>query len=285
MNELLNVASTRRNQKDDPVPLIIQEAPNQRTEQVQVSKVEPGDPNLETPDDVLQALKSEPSLNTLKSCLVFLSIKKGDFNIKVPSPQSTQIIYALVNDVLPAYWSFLANSESTGVRYQKLFLDCLTSVAGLGALIVRLRTLLTASHEDGPSKVGKKERIAVVRDVVEVFHRTLRGKKTLHKLLESIDEGISKPVQRHVLKKELVGLLSSGKILALCAEALIYCELPRAESHEVDWLGEGRIYASWLGENIHQAFVHAKLDGSDQSRMDSTVLSKGLLLGYGGRLI
>ena len=281
MDELLTVFSTRRIPHDNEQLTL-----TENTGQAQITET-PSEVSLETSRDVIRALQSKPSFETLQLCLQWLSRAPNGFNVKIPGPQATQIISALVNEIAPNFWHLL--KEENGRKYSnelKLLVRSLSSIAGIGALCARLRTWIAAGKQEETSKqkLPKSQVQSELRDALEVLHLVLRGKNTLRDLWQEVRNGSMKAIQRHLLGKELVSLVSSGKILSIAAETLEYCELSRHERDELSWLGEGKMFASWLGENARQLFKDTEEDNEDAQRAATSILVKALSLGYSGKL-
>ena len=236
--------------------------------------------------DVLKALQSKPSFEVLRLCLAWLAPSQGDFNVKIPGPQATQIISTLVNEIVPIYWPLMSKPKAQNASERKLLVQCLSSVAGLGALCARLRMLLGAGSksEDAKSQVSSKNVQCDILDVLGVLNRILRGKGTLEYLWQEIDVSVTRPVQRHLLTKELVSLLASAKIQSLAAEALIFCGISRDEDNLLNWLGEERVYSSWLGDNIAHLVQTVSEENADAYKLGASLLNRGFFLGYNGKL-
>jgi telomere length regulation protein len=229
-----------------------------------------------SPDEVLKVLQNKPSFEILRSHLKWLSKAQDGFQIKVPSPLATQINNALVNEVLPNYWSVLKEGHQKELN---LFLKVLTSVAGLGALTTRLRGLLNPQSGSPNAKALKTEKKQNVNECLEILAKTLYNKTTLRHLWKGIQENIEKPIQRRLLWKELIALLASSKLLSLIAEALLYLG---SNDENVGWLGEGRLYTKWLGANIKEMIEKHVGSGDEAYNSGAQMLGKALLLGYNG---
>ena len=276
MEGLLNVSSTRRiSDRQDHL------TPATRPDTTKVVE-DASEVNLNAPQDVLHALQSKPSFDVLRSCLDWLHEPHG-FNIRIPGPQATQLISVLVNEIISNFWPLL-KADRQHARELKFLVSSLSSVAGIGALCVRLRLLLDAGKVGKISKDAKAKLQGDLRDALEVLHLNLRGKNILRTLWQGIEEGVSKVLQRQLLIKELIQQISSGKVLSICAEALEYCELSRAEKDDRSWLGDGKIYSSWLGENARQLFKRFDTDSADNQKLVASVVTKGLSLGNAGKV-
>lgn len=243
-----------------------------------------------SPENALQLLQSKPNLEDLVRCLRWFPkasrLEEGAFNLKVPSPKAAQILNTLVNDIVPHFWPVLkAESEPNHAKERRLLLGCLTSVAGIGALAVRLKNLLAAGKatkkpEQGDSKENTHN--GLLRDTLEVLENILRGDKILGQLLRDILQSVEKPLQRTLVWKELVSWLASGRLLSISAEA---SESLEAENPDGDygWLASGKDYTKWLGRNIKTLEPHEDQDLQEFLKLRALVLGKSLSLGYRGK--
>ena len=282
MDELLSVSSTKR---FSHVNVSKDSAPTNEKKPALLEKVV-AQQQFTSSQDVLKALQSKPSFEVLQSCLTWLVPSQGGFNIKIPGPKATQIISTLVNEIIPVYWPLINTSKAQHARERKLLAQCLSSIAGLGALCARLRMLLDARSEsaDTKSRIPSENIQGDILDVLGVLNQILRGKGTLEYLWQEIDVSVPRPVQRHLLTKELVSLLASGKIQSLAAEALHVCGISRGEDSLLNWLGEERLYCSWLGNNVTHLVKNAPEENVEAYKLGASLLNRGFFLGYNGKL-
>ena len=249
---------------------------------------EPDSFTVDSPGDVLKALQSKPDLNLLTRVLDWLDPRNHDergFNIKVPSPEAAQIIFVLVNEIVSDYWSTLNGKESAAhSKQRRMLIRCLNSVAGMGAIVARLRSLSTLqrSNRDGPN--SKKNQITEsIEQLLHILDFILKKDDVLTKLWDDMCTLISKPIQRMLLWRELTSLLASGRLLSVVAEA---CDIVNDFSTDIkngSWLGDGSQYAAWLGRSVGCLALHPKKPSPDDGKAVAQFLSKTLTLGYTGR--
>ena len=277
MDQLLTVSSTRRVQPEDQI--------------ISVSTTQPfldEATSLDSPEDILRALEAKPSFDLLTKCLIWLdkSRKSSEkFHIALPSPKVTQIVHALVNEIVPSYWPILkGSSDSTEVGQKRLLLRCLRSIVGIGALALRLRTLISSRSAANTSHIGDPQQNQVegtISETLDVLEHMLRGHKTISHLWIDTQKA-EKPIQRTILWKELISWLSRGKLLSIAGEA---ASVKGPENHDVDvenWVGNGRLFCTWLGQNIR--FMFKSIDDDDnQEKEKAQLLGRAISLGYTGQ--
>ena len=279
MDQLLDVSITKREQRDEQL--------------VQISTTQPlvqeSPSSLKSPDDVLAALKAKPSFDLLKKCLQWLDASRRDgerFHVALPSPRLTQIVHVLVNDTVPSYWHALKDSsDSADVEQKKLLLKCLRSIVGIGAFALRLRTLISIRATSRTNQVGHPQQSqdeGAILETLDVLEHVLRGPKTVGRIWSDIQQ-TEIPVQRTILWKELVGWLSRGKLLSIASEAASINSSMNIDSKDRSWIGDGRQFCGWLGQNIQSMFTNRKDDGG-QDQEKAQLLEKAMSLGYNGRL-
>ena len=243
--------------------------------------VAPAPQNVE---DILKALRSSPDLDLLAQILGWLSTPEI-VDIKLPGPKSTLIIAVLVNEIIPNYWDVL--QENNGLSYfrvQKLLLRSLTSVAGIGAFVSRLRHLINVQRNStAQSGVQKTSEDQSIRTVLEVLEAILQGISTMSKLWEDIQSSKSTQTQRILLWKELISIVAAGRLLSISAQASMVLNENSPSIDEGSWVGNGRMFSAWLGKNINYMISQAKTALSMQKTRDAALLiSRSLTLGYNG---
>jgi hypothetical protein len=210
---------------------------------------------LESPKDVVTTLESQPSLEQLSACLDWLTrnADKNTFSVYLPSPHSAQIVHALANKVLPDFWQVIKDDLSlTGLR--KHFLHVLRGVTGLSALAGRL-THLSASFRDPPRSgpgvtASRKPDTTALQDIVEVCEAVLAGNRTLQQIWGNLLNDMPEAVPRRMAWNDLSGLVSSGRLLAVLAEADAFLRTNSRKVWAGSWLADGNSYNTWLADNI-----------------------------------
>ena len=250
--------------------------------------VEPQQPNkpvfaLKSPEDVLDALRSKPDFATLSKALRWLNrtiAHNDDFNVKKPGPKAAQIVFTLVNDIVPDYWETLKDEEG---KDKNLLVQCLNSVAGIGAITSRLRLLLTLLKDSQKpaqvSLVSKTQPVEVLLNVLE----TLLAKENFITVIWHDIEGCNiSSSQKSLQWKEFISLVASGKVLSIASEANLTMGDLSSSIKNRCWIGDGSRYAAWLGRSIQHTLKALKDGDGEGQRALSQLLSKGMTLGYTG---
>ncbi|MCJ1437057.1 telomere binding protein [Xylographa pallens] len=243
-------------------------------------------------EDALKVLQSQPDLQSLTKCLKWLTssiTSLNEFDIRLPGAESAQIINVLVNDIIPHYWHVWIGSESHSYnRQRKLLLRCLTSIAGIGALVTRLRSF---HPENGEAPATIKTRLeqtptAQLTDDLVKFLEALLGKDNVIDDIwttNDIDPVIS--IRKSILWKELVSLLAGGRLLSAVAEAQDRYRSTDSIDKQSSWLGSGQLYSAWLGRNILFMIIHGKDNFTSKHKDAARLLSKTLTLGYTDQVV
>lgn len=262
------------------------EAASRKHEGIETDKI-----SLRTPEDALEALRSKPGLTLLARTLGWLTTEPRNdanhvFTVKKPSAKAAQILFVLVNDIIPDYWQILnARRPSEHPKEKRMLIACLRSVAGIGALISRLRMLVTSvkgnsQNQTSPLTAAKSQ---PVQDLIEVLDATLSGESRVLSIWRSIDVLIEDVSQKSLQWKELLSLLASGKVLSIASEASLFLKDTNLVTKECNWIGDGRRYSAWLGNNMCHMNKGLPLDDIEGREALSRLLKNGLNLGYTGQ--
>ena len=242
---------------------------------------------LNSPQDALEVLKSKPDLDQLTRVLQRLDparTRNDDFNIKVPGPKASPILYILVEEIIPSYWRVLKEGPSSNQSQQiKLIVRCLGSVAGIGVIITRLRVLLD-SKDETPKEI-KSEGVGnnpVVEDMLDVLQSVLCKNSFLLRTWEDIVSLVTNHSQRNLMWKELTSFVAGGRILSSASEADHKLNESSSSIRDRSWLGDGAQYASWLGKNIAYMITTPDQDNGEVQKALARVLERALKLGYTG---
>lgn len=230
-------------------------------------------------DEVLHILRSHPDEDAVIDLLLFLnqqSQKTAGFEIKSPTPSSAKVINELINTTLPDFWD---SSEN----FNRLVLECLRSVAGIGAILARLR-LLTSQHASSQQSVkGKGETTRPLADVISIFSQLLSSNSLAQHVLADIDRLVENQAKRILLWKEFLTLVGTGKIVAAVAEAEDMVKSV-ASQHDPSWLSDGSKYSAWLGRNVCTMMQSSFKEASARKTI-AQLCGKALGMGYPGRRI
>lgn len=247
--------------------------------------------SIKTPEDALEALRSKPDLTLLARTLGWLTTEPRNdayhaFTVKRPSAKAAQILFVLVNDIVPDYWQILnARRPSGHPKEKRMLIACLRSVAGIGALISHLRMLVTTlkggSHSQKEPFTSAKSQ--PVCNIIEVLDATLSGEDFILSIWRSIGTCIEDASQKSLQWKELLSLLASGRVLSIASEASLFLNNTNPLTKECAWVGDGHRFAAWLGNNIHHMNIELPLDDIEGRQALSRMFSNALNLGYKGQ--
>lgn len=247
---------------------------------------QPKNGTFQAPEDILNALKSKPDSELLTRVLRWLdpgAVKPDQFNTKIPSPKTAQIIFLLVSETIPDYWVTWQRADNpTLLNQKKLLLRCLSSVSGLGAVAARLRVFIDLKEDArSEAKVTQGSKSKALEELLDVLESLLQGKKFISRILTDISSLISIPSQRTLLWKDFITTIAGGRVLSLAAEADHVVNQSSPDSRQRCWLGDGSQYSSWLGQNLAYSLI-----GHVQNLEALTQLfSRALKLGHVGESI
>ncbi|KAJ5773876.1 hypothetical protein N7457_008772 [Penicillium paradoxum] len=239
---------------------------------------------------IIDLLKSSPDRDQLSAILAALdpfrkSNATRDFDLRIASPITAQILQLLVSTTIPDHWSSLDAKESKGkdAKARAALLRCLSSVAGLGSLVAQLRSLINAARATPQQAHGSSSQFSI-RDLLSVIAALLEPKDFLLRLSCDISVIYDSKTRQQVTWRELVSLVAAGKILSVAAEAFTVIDESELVS-SISWVGNGSQYASWLGRNISHMVL--KLTPNDESDWASVALLTGraLSLGYTDQVV
>ncbi|KAJ5513647.1 hypothetical protein N7463_003199 [Penicillium fimorum] len=248
------------------------------------------DPEHLSSHHIIDLLKSSPDREQLYAILAALdpfgkSKTTKDFDLRIASPITAQILQLLVSTTIPDHWGSLDAKDSKGkdTKARAALLRCLSSVAGLGSLVARLRSLINATRASAQQAQGSSSQLGI-RDLLAVLAALLEPRDFLLRLSSDTSVIYDNKTRQQVTWRELVSLVAAGKILSTAAEALTVADESRSVS-SVSWVGNGSQYASWLGRNV--SHMAARLAPDDESDWASVALLTGraLSLGYTDQVV
>ncbi|KAJ9502393.1 telomere binding protein [Exophiala xenobiotica] len=236
------------------------------------------------PDDAREILKSQPDNEDLIAVLQYLQYGtqgKHDFNVRLPSPKTSQIINILVTITIPDQWLHLKvhHLSKQEMQVKKLLLGCLKSVSGIGALLMQIRQLSIKNSD-------KTDQL--LKDAISVVSLLLTGNGTLKDFLADNNKLFTSDIQRRVYWQEVTSLFAGSKVLSTIARALASTQQSDDKEAIPLWLGDGSEYSRWLARNLSTAAIISSSAGgpeSSQINMLSQVLKRGLSLGYRDALV
>lgn len=222
----------------------------------------------------LEALKNGPDRTTVYNVLKYLT--GNGFSLNAPEPINASIAYQLINDTIPNYWTTLRNSSDA-----KLLAQILRNPVGLGHVITRLRSLIVDSRQrKAPDQVRNTSEH--IEDLLDVVMKVLDGNHTSYLVLKSIQNSGKDSVQKKLLWAEYLVLITSGRLVAITAEAEDAIK-DNSRSKSPCWVSDGKRFATWLGANLADLARETNGD-EDQSTATAELFSRALSLGYTGKL-
>ena len=242
---------------------------------------------FQSPEDALEVLQSKPDLDLLIRVLQWLDqscIRNDQFNIKVPGPKATPILFVLVENIIPDYWRHLKDGNSSEQDKQvKLIVRCLSSIAGIGVIITRLRILLDRTDEaQSHSKSEGNGKDFLIADILDVLQHVAQKDKFLLRIWKDNISLITNIPQRNMMWKELISSVAAGRILSLAGEADHILNKSSASIKDRSWIGDGNQYAAWLGRNIAHMITTLEPNDTEAEKALARLLDKALKLGYTG---
>ncbi|EFR03164.1 hypothetical protein MGYG_06160 [Nannizzia gypsea CBS 118893] len=279
---------------EDP---LIPQPPVQETStvpRISVIEDEQSEAQISSPEDVLQKLKSKPSISTLLEVLKFLDparLEDGDFNIIIPSSLGAQILHALITTTICDHWDSLGMEYGLETSYklssrktpQAILLRCVKSPSGIGTLLAYIRSLLPSQNLPHGKKAGSKNG-SLIQDALSLLSHLLSPNDLLFQLFTDILRLNDNAVQQQLLLQEAVSLLASGKVLSIAAESFGYTELS-IESSPHSWISNGKLYASWLGRNISHMASHLPIDDDQGWKYLGVFTSRSLSTGQTDQVV
>lgn len=303
MNSLLRIVKT----PDDGSPEKVPQPEEQGLQEVSRPAVRPIIEAVDTEEksnDVPQThvdsaetcsrlLKSQPKADDIIAILRFLDFQrekrdKGDFKILASGPLAAQILHLLVSVGIQDHWGFFQSKSSLqtdGFKPYAAFLRCLTSTAGITALVVRVRSLLAREGKYSVIVHGNKSaEIQVLKDTLSTLSAILKPTNLLLHLHRDINILEKSPIRRQLVWKETMSLFAGGKVLSTVAEACTVIgalEVPKS----VAWVADGRQYASWLGRNISLMMARFSREDDDAWKSLGELMGRSLGIGHSGMII
>lgn len=242
-----------------------------------------------SPRQIVDLLKSVTDPEQVPAILKFLdpyskTKASKDFDVRLASPITAQILQLLVSTTVPTHWGWLDAKESNvkDAKTRAALLRCLSSVAGIGSLVAQLRTLISNVRASNHQARGSSNQLSI-QTILTVLAALLEPKDFIFRLFSDIAKIYDNQTRQQVAWRELVSLVAAGRILSTAAEALAF--LDETPGASISWIGTGSQYALWLGRNV--SYMAVKLNPNSESDWASLALLTGraLSLGYTGGCI
>ncbi|KHN96479.1 uncharacterized protein MAM_05768 [Metarhizium album ARSEF 1941] len=215
-------------------------------------------PKALSADDALSVLKSQPDYDSLIAVLRFLTEKdvSSEFSIHVPGPKSAAIIHVLVSEIVPNYWTLLQQGPSAkeGESFASTPADAafltssLQSVAGINAVVGHIKALVQ-EFKLAKRDIKRPDIDLNLQLFLHLLSVLLDGDDSIRRLWQSSTAGLADAVSKKVQSQTLISLVSSGRIISICAEA---SDIIADQGSPIRgrWLVSGVEYSKWIGRNI-----------------------------------
>ncbi len=237
---------------------------------------------LQSPEEALEVLRSRPQRQVLLKVLQSIS---GALDIHSHTPLTSQIIHALVNDVLPDHWSGLTDDKTgNGRKAQGLIVQLLSGVGGLSAIATRMRLLInTKAESSAKSQLSESGRAALLADLLSLLELVLGRDDFLMSVWSKLNTSLSEPPRRWLLWKELVTLLGNGRVLSNASGADLFVARGSSTIHKKSWISHGIQYSAWLGRNLGRFIEGSSGTDAYHKKAWAQILERATSLGHTGR--
>lgn len=237
-----------------------------------------------SPEEALEALKSEPGYEELICVLQYLQQgSRGNhaFDILQPSPLAAQIIHVLVTEIAPNYWDVINDDPAKGRKSRdlNLMLECLLSVTGINAAIAYMKALMQQGKSD-PKGAKQSNIVMNLVSVMDLTSHLLQQESQLHRIWKNLSPSLENPSKAQALRQEFISLVAGGKIVSLSAEAEFLLREAEA-SKQTFWIADSKAYVQWLGANIRTWICEERTD--DATKLCAEILTRSLKLGHAGK--
>lgn len=238
-----------------------------------------------SPEEALEALKSEPGYEDLISVLQYLqqgSRGNHTFDILQPSPLAAQIIHVLVTEIVPNYWDVINDDSAKGRKSRdlNLLLECLLSVTGINAAIAYMKALM----QQGTSNPKGAKQSNTVMNLVSVMGLTghlLQPENQVRRIWKNLAPSLENPSKARAIRQEFISLVAGGKIVSLSAEAEFLLREAEASKQNF-WIADSKAYVQWIGANLVTWISEEQED--DATKLCADILTRSLKLGHAGKL-
>ena len=230
-------------------------------------------------DEAGEILQNRPDYDALNRVLNFLQDGiEGlhDFNIRCNGPKASQIINTLVTSTLPNHWPTTSQYDvpENLQRAKAILLSCVTSVAGIGALVANIRMLSDHSGADFNTRI--------LEIVIAALSEVLEPVDILSTLLHDVLKTSKTETVRVAVWRELCALLGGGKVLAAVWQAESKLSAVNKRHLRGSWIASGVDYSTWLARRTGAAVMDDMPQQHSAMSMLAQLLRHGLSLGHRG---
>ncbi|KAI3322026.1 telomere length regulation protein-domain-containing protein [Xylariaceae sp. AK1471] len=203
-----------------------------------------------SPEEALEALRNQPSFDTLLAVLKYLQNGgkyKHTIDIRTPAPLNAQIIHTLVTEIVPNYWTVL--QESSDGSDTNLLLTCLRSLPGINATLTYLRSLIREAKSE-PEDLKNPHVIFNLVYTLDLLASLLWDEGEVMRIWNQIAP-TNNPALIRPLRHEFLSLFTGGKIVSLAAEAEDICRQADRLTEPL-WVADNKRYVGWLARSLVQ---------------------------------
>lgn len=229
-------------------------------------------------EQILAALRNSPSQETVSQSLRRLVVATTTTAHKPAGGLSVQAVKVLLETTTADWWHVLPRRE------RALLARCLSSPTGLGGLAARLKAL--ALSAEGAMAGARGAAAATHGDalgsVLALLQLVLGRAGFVWHGWALVRAHAGSDVARLLLWKEFVALVAGGRLLAAAAQA----QLALGRAGEL-WVGDGKLYALWLGRETARAARHADRTAAAAAAWKAlaALLAGSFRLGYTGMCV
>ncbi|KAL8714808.1 MAG: hypothetical protein Q9220_001321 [cf. Caloplaca sp. 1 TL-2023] len=247
--------------------------------------LEPSHQDIQSADHVLNILKSQPRQEALLNVLIWLRRSKGNiegFNIHGQTPQASQIIHSLVNDVLSHHWRTIRDDWRPNACAMQVAIRSLhANVVGISIVVARLSDLLQRSRNPGETlHTHRHEEAAHIADTLSLLDFVLYPTDTFFDIWTLLHFVPINPVRASLLWKELVPLLGGGRVLSVASEANDLVSKSEVHEGKHTWLSDNSKYCYWVGRNLDHMCIHLRDGGDTVQKAWAQMLERALSIGH-----
>ena len=233
------------------------------------------------PEDAREILRSQPDNEDVLAVLRYLQCgidHRHEFDIRRTNAQSAQILQLLVTTTLTDQWQgWVRPLTRMGRDACEMFLSCLTSLGGIGALTAQCQRLTNEAGEGQPD---------VLNDTVEVLSRVLQPSNIISVLMGNLSAEQTDPLQKYRAWQETCTLIAGSRLLGAVMTAMSH---PRHSSVTLQsserWLTDGSEYTTWLALRVASSLTQNLPGNGETFKLLAQLVKRALSLGYRGRLL
>jgi telomere length regulation protein len=161
-------------------------------------------------------------------------------------------------------------------------LQCISSVAGIGAMTAQIKTLL----QDSEATVSQAKQVtysSTLKDMLSVLQAIFETPNFLHYVHSDLHAFVETVARRQVIWKEFISLVAAGRVLSTASQAYSICKDDFTNDEDL-WLVSGSRYAVWLGREICNMISKIEEPDEEAWRDLSALFLRSLSLGYSGNI-